>query len=190
MHRVVNASTSGSVGDLGRIARALADDGFNIEAIGGGEGFARGGSVGHISLHLTPDEDVDIERARNLLEGLDLADLGTGARRLDRVETHPCLDIELDDRRGELAELAELLGNAGINILSCVTIDVHANWAIVAMAFEEGQVDAARALIEGVEEPNGDKRFPVHDKHGGQHRRNQIDRNPGNRFKKGDRDPR
>ena len=189
MHRVVNASTSGSVGDLGRIARALANDGFNIEAIGGGEGFARNGSVGHISLHLTPDEDADIERARNLLADLGLDDT-TSPRRLDRVASFPCLDIELDDRRGELAELAELLGSNDINIMSCVTIDVHANWAIVAMAFEDGQIDDARTLIEGVTDPNGEPRFPVHEKHGGQHRRNQIDRAPGNRFKKGDRNPR
>ena len=50
MHRVVNATTAGSVGDLGRIARRLADDGINIAAVGGGEGSARGGSVGHIAF--------------------------------------------------------------------------------------------------------------------------------------------
>ena len=190
MHRVVNASTSGSVGDLGRIARALADEDFSIEAIGGGEGFARGGSVGHISLHLTPDEDADIERARTILEAVELEDLGNGPRHLDQVATHPCLDIELDDRRGELAELAELLGGAKIDIMSCVTIDVHANWAIIAMAFEDAKIDEARDLIQSVTDSNGDPRFVIHEKHGGEHRRQQIDKNPGNRFKKGDRDPR
>ena len=95
-------------------ARKMAENDINIDAIGGGEGFARGGSVGYISLHVTPDDNLTDDDIKALLVDLELA----GNRRPSRVEVFECLDIELDDSPGELAALADLLGDAGINIMS------------------------------------------------------------------------
>lgn len=173
MHRVVKATTQGSVGDLGRIARRLADNNINIDAIGGGEGFARGGSVGVISLLVTPDEDRDDAAILGLLEGLDL---GSG-RTLTGVQIHPALDLELDDRPGELAVAAELLGDANINIVGVLSVDVHARWAIVSLAFENtGDWTSARDILREAVDDQGKKRFVVHEEHGGRDRRRKVDR--------------
>lgn len=181
MHKIANATSAGSVGDLGRLASRLAESDINIEAIGGGEGVARGGSVGHISLLVTPDDNLTSDDIRALLENIDHG----GGRRFESVEIWDCLDIELDDQPGELAVLATALGDAGIDIKGIVSVDVHAKWAIVAMGFED--VDAARAVIEAEVDNQGDPRWPILPKHGGLDRRHKVDREPGNRFKKGDR---
>jgi hypothetical protein len=163
MHRVASSVTVGSVGDLGRIARALANEGFNIDAIGGGEGVARGGSVGIVTMLVTPDDD-PAEIAR-ILEGVEL----DGNRRLAGVRMYPAFDLELADQRGQLADAAELLGNANISIMGVLTVDVHRDWGIVSLAFEKpGDANQARqVLIQGG--------FTVLPRHGGRGRRKKVD---------------
>lgn len=163
MHRVASSVTIGSVGDLGRIARALANAGFNIDAIGGGEGVARGGSVGIVTMLITPDDDpAQIERILRSVE------LGEG-RQLASVRMFPAFDLELADRPGQLADAAELIGEAGINIMSVLAVDVHRDWAVVSLAFEEpGDATEAREILT-----RGG--FTVLPSHGGRGRRRKVD---------------
>ena len=112
MHKIVKAVTVGSVGDLGRIARALADNGYNIAAIGGGEGHARGSEVGIISLAIE-DDDADDGQIADVIRGVDLG----GGRRLEAVEEHPALIVELPNTPGQLAAVAEEIGSHDINIM-------------------------------------------------------------------------
>ena len=92
-----------------------------------------------------------------------------------------------DSSPGELAALAELLGDAGINITSCVSIDVHATWAIVAMAFEDGQASPTPERSSRRSwTSNGRPRWPILPEHGGRDRRRKVDDEPGKKFKKGD----
>lgn len=169
MHQTVKCSSVGSIGDLGHIARAAGAEGFNIEAIGGAEsGTLRedGRGVGIISLLVTPDENADIERLADVLRNLELDD----GRRLSDVSVHPSLHVELRHGPGELGEAAAALGDSGINIQSILLIDAHDGWAVVSLAFDEGDIENARNLL-------GDSggRFRVLPKHGGKSRRDKVD---------------
>jgi hypothetical protein len=164
MHKVVSAVTVGSVGDLGRIARRLADNGYNINAVGGGEGSALGGSVGIISLLVTPDEDD--QALLGLLQDMPL----DGGRTLQDVVIHPALDVELVDEPGQLATVGEVLGEAGINIMAVQSVDVHLDWAHVSVAFESEAIrDQAQDILVGA----GIRVLP---EHGARRRREQVDR--------------
>lgn len=163
MHKVASSVTVGSIGDLGRIARALADRGINIDAVGGGEGFARGGEVGVISMLLSPDDDP--AGIIGILEGLDL---GNG-RTLQGVRMLPAFDLELEDTPGRLADAASVIGDAEVNIAGIVSVDVHRGWGIVSLAFED---TGARATARNALRRN---RFTVMSSHGGRGRRHRVD---------------
>jgi glucose/arabinose dehydrogenase len=63
------------------------------------------------------------------------------------------------------------MGNASppINIMGALLIDAHADWAVVALAFEESGIrDQAQAVFEA----NG---IPVLEQHGGGGRRRHVD---------------
>jgi hypothetical protein len=146
MHKVAKAATVGSVGDLGRIAQALADADFNIESIGGSEVVVDGRSMGAIVMLLSPDEDSDEPR---ILETLQNVDLGNGRRLVD-VAVHPALDLRLANRKGELARAARVLGEQGIDIKGVVIANVRGAEADVSLAFEDAGVrDQARDLLTG-----------------------------------------
>lgn len=183
MHQTVTCSSVGSIGDLGHIARALGEAGFNIDAIGGGEATTLredGRGVGIITLLVTPDEDdPDIPRLKEVLEAVELND----GRRLSEVQILPSFHVEMRNGRGELGELAAGLGEAGINIMSVLLVDAHGEWAIVSLAFNEGDIDGARTVLE-----NSAGRFRVLPKHGGENRRNRVDRLIEGRVRRGDDD--
>lgn len=163
MHRVVSTMTIGSIGDLGRIADRLADNGVNIDAIGGGEALLDGRGVGVIAMLMTPDDDTD--RILSALDGLELAD----GRTLQGATFHPSFDLVLDDHPGELARAARLIGGEGISIMGLVSIDVHAGWGIVGLGFGgEADRDAARDRLR-------EEGFTVLSEHGGQRRRAWVD---------------
>jgi hypothetical protein len=164
MHKVVKAVTVGSVGDLGRIARRLADAGYNINAVGGGEGSALNGTVGIISLLVTPDHHDD--QILELLQGMPL----DGNRTLEDVQVHAALDVELVDEPGQLAKVGELLGEAEISILGVQSVDVHLDWAHVSLAFESV---AVRNTAQDVLVAGGIRVLP---EHGARRRRAQVDR--------------
>lgn len=185
MHQTATCSTVGSIGDLGHIARALgaADPPFNIEAIGGGE--ARtvredGRGVGIITILVSPDEDEDVQRLREVLEAVEL----DGGRKLAEIQVLPSLHVELRHDPGELGEAAAALGDAGINILSVLLVDAHGDWAVVSMAFDEGDIDAARQVFE-----NSAGRFRLLPKHGGEARRNRVDGFVAGKVNRGEDDP-
>lgn len=172
MHQTVKVSSVGSVGDLGHIARALGDAGFNIEAIGGGEAAGvreDGQGVGIISLLIWPDEDSDLEQVRQILEGLDL----DGGRRLNSVDILPSLDVQLSHNPGQLAVAASALGEAGINIMSVLLVDAHPGRAVVSLAFNEGDLDAARGVLEALNDVR------VLPRHGGKELRESVDPHDG-----------
>lgn len=148
MHKVVNALTIGSVGDLGKIAGALAEAGFNVVAVGGGEGHALGSSIGLVSLIIEDDEGHE-DDITGLLTNLVL----DNGRQLVEVAWYDSLVAELQDQPGELARAGAILGNAGHNIMSVISIDTHRDMAHVAFAFESAATrdDAARVLkAEGI----------------------------------------
>lgn len=182
MHQTVKCASVGSVGDLGHIARALGAEGFNIDAIGGAEaGSLRedGRGVGIISLLVDPDEETDLTRIREVLEAVELDD----GRKLSEIEILPSLHVELRNAAGELGEAAASIGGAGINIMSVLLVDTHGDWAVVSFAFNEGDVDAARDVFDG-----SGGRFRVLPRHGGEARRNRVNRLIEGRVKRGDDD--
>jgi hypothetical protein len=186
MHQTVSCGTTGSVGDLGRIARRLAEEGFDIKAVGGGESNLRGGEVGIISLLVEVDlPDAEINKVVEILSDLPLND----GRTLTQVRVHPGFDLELDDSVGALAEAAELLGenrgtaDAPLNIMSALSIDAHGGWAIVRLAFEDDDArDRAAKRFEG------NDRFRIMPEHGGRSRRDRVDTLLDGRIKRGDKD--
>ena len=187
MHRVVNATTAGSVGDLGRIARRLATDGINIAAVGGGEGSARGGSVGHIAFLIDADDGRTDEEILDKLIGLPLSSTQEFAQRtLDSVEIFQAIDIELDDKIGELAAVGEVLGAALIDIKAALSVDVHADWGILALAFADDDVDQARDLLSNAQDEQGNLRFKVYPEHGARKRRRRVDNAIKGKVGKGD----
>jgi hypothetical protein len=186
MHQTVSCGTTGSVGDLGRIARRLSEEGYNIRAIGGGESDLRGGEVGIISLLVEVDvPDPQIEKVVEILTDLPLND----GRTLTQVRIHPGFDLELDDSIGALADAADMLGedrgaaDAPLNIMSTLSIDAHGGWAIVRFAFEDHAArDRAASRFEG------NDRFRVMPEHGGRGRRDRVDKLLDGRIKRGDVD--
>jgi hypothetical protein len=178
MHKVLSTVTVGSVGDLGRVAGDLAERGVDIEAIGGGESTVGGMTIGQINLLLTQDDDADDAAVVDRLMALDLG----GGRTPDSVRWYPCIHVELENRRGAMAEAAALMGNASppINIMGAPLIDAHADWAVVALAFEE---DGVRDQAQSVFEANG---IAVLEQHGGGGRRRHVDDELGGRVLRGD----
>jgi hypothetical protein len=167
MHKVLSTVTVGSVGDLGRVAGDLADRGADIEAIGGGEATVGGLTIGTINLLLREDDDADDAAVVDRILSLDLG----GGRTPDSVRWYPCLHVELENARGALAQAAALMGNASppINIMAALLIDAHADWAVVAFAFEDDTVcDQAQTVFET-------EGIPVLEEHGGGGRRRHVD---------------
>lgn len=112
-------------GSLGRLARALATRGINIVRLAGG------GAGDHGYAILTCD---DPDAARDVLHGSGY----------EFVEGGP-LVVELDDRPGELATVAERLGEAGVQIEGVLVLG-HAGQR-TEVAFTVDDVDRARRVL-------------------------------------------
>jgi hypothetical protein len=89
-------------GGLANAAKALGDAGVNIEGIAG----LGGGGHGHVHLLVE-----DAGAARTALEG-------AGAT-LEGEREAVIVDVSSEDRPGKLAELAEAVGAAGVNLAAC-----------------------------------------------------------------------
>jgi hypothetical protein len=178
MHKVLSTVTVGSIGDLGRIAGDLAEHGIDVEAIGGGEGKVGNQSIGQINLLITQDDDADDQAVVDRLLALDLG----GGRTPVSVRWFPDLHVELENRRGALAEASALMGNASppINIMSALLIDAHADWGVVSLGFED---EATRDAASAVFEANG---VAVLEPHGGGGRRRHVDNELDGRVLRGD----
>ena len=89
-------------GGLAKAAKALGDAGVNIEGIAG----LGGGGHGHVHLLVE-----DAGTARTALEGAGVT--------LEGEREAVIADVSDEDRPGKLAELAEALGAAGVNLAAC-----------------------------------------------------------------------
>jgi hypothetical protein len=89
-------------GGLAKAAKALGDAGVNIEGIAG----LGGGGHGHVHLLVE-----DAGAARAALEGAGVS--------LEGEREAVVVDVSGEDRPGKLAELAEALGAAGVNLAAC-----------------------------------------------------------------------
>ncbi len=89
-------------GGLAKAAKALGDAGVNIEGIAG----LGGGGHGHVHLLVE-----DAGTARTALEGAGIT--------LEGEREAVIADVSDEDRPGKLAELAEALGAAGVNLAAC-----------------------------------------------------------------------
>ena len=89
-------------GGLAKAAKALGDAGVNIEGIAG----LGGGGHGHVHLLVE-----DAGAARTALEGAGVT--------IEGEREAVIADISGEDRPGKLAELAEALGAAGVNLAAC-----------------------------------------------------------------------
>ena len=127
-------------GSLGRLARALATRGINIAHLAGG------GAGDHGYAVLTCD---DPDSARDVLR----------SSGYEFVEGGP-LVLELDDRPGELASVAERLGDAGIQIQGVLVLGHAGERAEVAFTVDD--VERARRLL-GLDESPGTSAGSTHD---------------------------
>ena len=89
-------------GGLAKAAKALGDAGVNIEGIAG----LGGGGHGHVHLLVE-----DAGAARTALEGAGVT--------LEGEREAVIVDVSGEDRPGKLAELAEAVGAAGVNLAAC-----------------------------------------------------------------------
>ena len=144
-HKIVKTVVSGSVGDLGRIAGALAGASppFDLAAVGGGEGFVGDGEVGIITFVIRDDEG----REDEIVEIISNVDLGD--HELLGVELHPAMLVELKDEPGSLARAAEVIGDTEHNIMGVLLVDNHFGLAHVGFGFETDFArDEAKAALE------------------------------------------
>jgi hypothetical protein len=112
-------------GALAQLARAIASRGVNIVRLGAG------GAGDHGYAVLTTD---DPEAAREVLKGAGY----------DFVEGRTLL-LELPDRPGELATVAERLGEAGVQILGVLVVGHQGALAEVAISVDD--LPRARAAL-------------------------------------------
>jgi hypothetical protein len=94
--RDVSISLTHRPGELARVARALARYGLNLKSVAGLA------IDGHVQIHLLPDE---IEPARKALEASGI-----------RFEESEVVVVLLENKAGALAEIAEKLADAHINL--------------------------------------------------------------------------
>jgi hypothetical protein len=184
MHQTVKFGTVGSVGDLARISREFHRRGLDIRAVGGAEANLRGGGIGVMSFLLEPD---DHDLGDSFIDEMLGLDLGNG-RTPTEVIVHPGFDLELGDQPGALADATELLGREGpdgpaINIMSALLVDVHNDWAIVSLSFEDAAT-VERAAQRFRDEGN----FTVMEEHGGRKRREKVNKTIEGKVRRGDTD--
>jgi hypothetical protein len=98
----VSISLPDEPGGLARAAKALGDASVNIEGIAG----LGGGGHGHVHLLVE-----DAAAARSALEGAGIS--------VEGERQAVVVDLSSEDRPGKLAELAERIGAAGVNLAAC-----------------------------------------------------------------------
>ncbi|MGH9318852.1 MAG: hypothetical protein ACRD3V_03055 [Vicinamibacteria bacterium] len=96
--RDVSVALTHRPGELARVARALSRYGLNLKSVAGLA------VDGHVQIRLLPDE---IEPARKALEAGGI-----------RFEENEVITVLLENKAGALAEIAEKLGDANVNLLA------------------------------------------------------------------------
>jgi hypothetical protein len=146
-HQVTKATARGSQGDLAKIADALQQlkPPVNIVAIGGGEGVLKGGQeIGVISMILEPDDGPMTAKIIKKLTGLPLD--SKGKRKLEDVEVHPNIHIQLADKPGELKRALDAVD--GINIRSVLSMGTFMGVAHVGLGFSEADAPNAEKKLK------------------------------------------
>jgi hypothetical protein len=113
-------------GELGRVANALARGGVNLKSVAamtlGNQGL----------LRIIPD---DVEAARNALRESKI-----------QFEESELATVLLENRAGELAEVADKLSNAGLNVHAAYVVGLDGD--LVELAFAVDDAKKARKLLE------------------------------------------
>lgn len=89
-------------GGLAKAAKALGEAGVNVDGIAG----LGGGGHGHVHLLVE-----DAGAARSALEGAGVT--------IEGEREAVVVDVSSEDRPGKLAELAEAIAGAGVNLAAC-----------------------------------------------------------------------
>jgi hypothetical protein len=113
-------------GELARVAKALSRFGVNLKAV---TAMAVGG---HVQVRFLPD---DVDAARSALESGGL-----------RFEEHEVIPVLLENRSGELAALADKLGEAHVNLTALYVTGAAGN--LVELAVVPDDVKKAKRVLE------------------------------------------
>lgn len=128
MHKQVSSllSDGGTPGQLAKYARAIANAGVNIRAIGGSEWDHRG------AVAVLVDENTDEEALLSVLQGANFPSRWIF-----------CAEAVLPDEPGSLATAAERIDD--LDILSILVADTHGGVGLVSFGFEtESEAATAR----------------------------------------------
>ena len=115
--RDVSVSLTHRPGELARVARALSRYGVNLKSV---TGLA---VDGHVQVRLLPDE---IEPARKALEASGI-----------RFEDSEVVTVLLENKAGALAEIAEKLADANVNLLALYVTGIEGDLVELAVVADD-----------------------------------------------------
>src|SRR5262249_23031076 len=124
--RDFSVSLSHRPGELARVAKALSRYGVNLKSVTGQA------MNGQVQVRFLPD---DVDAARSALQASDI-----------RFEEHEVATVLLENRAGELANLADKLGAAHVNILALYGTGAAAN--LVEVAVVPDDMKKAKKVLE------------------------------------------
>ena len=113
-------------GELARVARALSRYGVNLRSVAGMA------VDGQVRVRFLPD---DVDAARSALEASGI-----------RYEEHEMVTVLLENKAGELANLADKLADAHVNILAVYATGAAGN--LVELALAPDDVKKAKKLLK------------------------------------------
>jgi len=115
--RDVSIALTHRPGELARVARALSRYGVNLKSV---TGLA---VDGHVQVRLLPDE---IEPARKALEASGI-----------RFEDSEVVTVLLENKAGALAEIAEKLADANVNLLALYVTGIEGDLVELAVVADD-----------------------------------------------------
>lgn len=115
--RDVSVALTHRPGELARVARALSRYGLNLKSVAGLA------VDGHVQVRLLPDE---IEPARKALEASGI-----------RFEENEVVTVLLENKAGALAEIAEKLGDANVNLLALYVTGLEGDLVELAVVADD-----------------------------------------------------
>jgi hypothetical protein len=113
-------------GELGRVANVLGHAGVNVKSV------AAMTVSGQAMVRIIPD---DVEAARSALQEHNL-----------KFEEHEVIQVLVENKAGELAEVADKLANAGVNLLALYLTGIADDMVELAIVAED--VKKAKKVLE------------------------------------------